>query len=120
MKDYTLIANNKNKTKITFAYDNGLPYKDRVRPSLEYGTWEEDNATLLIKVNFNDLEMNFFENKNKIMGLKSYDLTDEYWIDLTDVYLIIRKNQFLEKMFKDNNIIIAFFHNDKFINALKY
>lgn len=41
-KDYTLIANNKNKTKITFAYDHGLPYKDKVRPNLEYGDWEDE------------------------------------------------------------------------------
>lgn len=69
MKDYTIIAKNENKTKITFEYYHGLPYKDRVRPDMEYGIWEEDKTKILLKVYFVDEEMNLFENKQKIKGL---------------------------------------------------
>ena len=120
MKDYTINVNNKNKTKITFEYDHGLPYKDRVRPNMKYGLWEEDTTKMLIKVYFDDDDMKLFENKNEIFGLENYDLNDEYWIDLEDVYLIIRKDNILEQKFNENNVIIAFFFNNNFLNALKF
>ena len=86
MKDYTIYLDNENKTKITFAYNHGLPYKDKVRPNLEYGDWEDEPYKTLIKINFNDLEMKIFENKNKI-SIKNINLIDnEFWIDLNDVY----------------------------------
>lgn len=120
MKDYTLVANNKSKTKITFHYDHGLPYKDKIRPQMEYGDWEEDETKTLIKINFIDEDMKLFEKKDKILGFDNHDLEDEYWIDLEDAYLIIRKDDYLEKRFKEHNVIIAFFHNNKFLNTLKY
>lgn len=119
MKDYTIIANNENKTKINFEYDHGLLYKDRVKPAMEYGEWKQKPNKVLIKVNFNDDEMNLFENKNEIVCCDIYDLKDEYWIDLTDAYLIITKDNILEKKFNEKNIAIVFLHNNKVINALE-
>ena len=98
MKDYTIVANNKNKTKITFAYDHGLPYKDRIRPALEYGEWKKYPSKALIKINFNDEEMSFFEQKNQIKNSAIYEIGNEFWLDLNDVYLIIPKNNYLEQI----------------------
>ena len=120
MKDYTIVANNKNKTKITFSYDHGLPYKDRVRPNLEYGEWKKYPEKALIKVNFNDDEMNFFENKNEIKNSAIYEINNEFWLDLNDVCLINPKNDYLEQKFKEYNIMIAFLHNNKIINGLEF
>ena len=119
MKDYTLIANNKNKTKITFSYDHGLPYKDKVRPNLEYGDWEDEPHKTLIKINFNDLEMKMFENKNKI-SIKNINLIDnEFWIDLNDVYLMINYDKKLDQQFDNHNVIFAFLYNNKIISIIK-
>ena len=42
MKDYTIHLDNENKTKITFAYDHGLPFKPNIRPTIKYGLWAKD------------------------------------------------------------------------------
>lgn len=119
MKDYTINVNNKNKTKITFEYDHGLPYKDRVRPALEYGEWKKNPSKALIKVNFNDDEMKLFENKNEIKNSAIYEIGNEFWLDLNDVYLIIPKDNYLSLKFSENNVAILFSHNNKIINALE-
>ena len=119
MKDYTIVANNKNKTKITFAYDHGLPYKDRIRPALEYGEWKKYPSKALIKINFNDEEMSFFEQKNQIKNSAIYEIGNEFWLDLNDVYLIIPKDHYLSLKFSENNVVILFSHNNKIINALE-
>ena len=45
----TIKLNNENKTEITFSYDNGLPYKKAIRPSIEYGDWKKDKNKRGIK-----------------------------------------------------------------------
>lgn len=115
MKDYTIVANNKNKTKITFAYDHGLPYKDRIRPALEYGEWKKYPSKALLKINFNDEEMSFFEQKNQIKNSAIYEIGNEFWLDLNDVYLIIPKDNYLSLKFNENNVaIIGSFGNNIF------
>ena len=120
MKDYTIHLDNENKTKITFAYEHGLPFKHNIRPTIKYGLWEEDKSKMLMKIYFDDEDIGLFDNKLEITGSKSYNLKNEYWIDLNDAYLIIPKTDDIVKKFKENNIIVAFFHNNNFLNALDF
>lgn len=120
MKDYTIVANNKNQTQITFSYDHGLPYKDFIRPKYEYGDWNKNISKTLIKVYLDDEDMELFENKEKILALKIYEIENDFWIDLKDVYLVIRKNEYLNKKFKEHNLMIVFLHNDNIINGFSF
>jgi hypothetical protein len=120
MKDYTIVANNKNKTKITFSYDHGLPFKHSIQPEIEYGVWKKHPEKALIKVNLDEEEFNLFENKQKISCIDIYIINNDYWLDLNDVYLIIKKDDYLEQKFKEYNIMIAFLHNNKIINGLEF
>ncbi len=118
MKDYTLIANNKNKTKITFAYDHGLPYKPNIRPTLEYGDWDGHPNQALIKITFDDKDMSLFDNKKEIIINEIYLIQDEYWIDLNDVYLIISRNDYLTNKIDNNNITFVFLFKNEIINGI--
>ncbi len=118
MKDYTIVANNENKTKITFSYDHGLPFKHSIQPKIEYGDWKENPEKILIKVYLNEQEFNLFENKQKILGTSIYTIDNEYWLDLNDVYLIIEKNDYLDKKIQEHNVIIAFLFENVLINGI--
>lgn len=120
MKDYTIIANNKSKTKITFEYDHGLPFKHSLRPKMEYGEWKNYPQKALIKVHFDDEELDLFTDKEKITCSDVYIIGNEYWFDLEDVYLIVKKDDYLNQKFKEYNIVIAFLHNNKLINGLEF
>lgn len=108
--------NNKNKTEITFSYDSGIPYKEEIRPEYEYGDWEEKPNFALIKVNFNDKEFIYLKNKEEIKFINIHFIKKNIWIDLEDCYMVIKRNEYLEKKINDSNFVMAFLINNKLIN----
>ena len=120
MKDYTIVANNENKTKITFSYDHGLPYKDRVRPNLEYGDWEENDKITIIVVKFSDEEYCLFSNPNDIEILNAHQIKNEYWIDLNDIYLVMPINKQLQQAFQTNKFLFAFMYKNNLLASAGY
>ena len=54
--------NNENKTEFTFEYDNGLPYKERIRPKYEFGKLKTNNNLAGINIYFDkNLYQDIFE-----------------------------------------------------------
>ena len=85
----TIKLNNKNQTEINFSYDNGLPYKKAIRPSIEYGNWTNNEDIMVIKVFLSQQDISFFSDKNNIECLKLNKIKEEIWFDLKDVYCML-------------------------------
>lgn len=107
----TIILNNKNKTKITFEYEHGLPYKKSIRPLMEYGDWEENDKITIIVVNLNNEEYSLFSNPNNIEILNMQQIKNEFWFDLQEVYLVMQVDKQLHKAFLTNKFLIVFIYN---------
>ena len=103
MKDYTIVANNENKTKITFSYDHGLPFKHSIQPEIEYGDWKKHPEKALIKVNLDEEEFNLFKNKQKILGT-SGAIIATIGVTLPSFLIIWSLYPFLTKSFQNDSI----------------
>ena len=77
----TIELNNKNKTKINFSYEHGLPYKKSIRPDIEYVDWAEYESITLISVFFSKDDLNLL-TKTKINCLEINLIKNEFWFDL--------------------------------------
>ena len=94
----TIKLNSENKTEITFSYDNGLPYKKAIRPSIEYGDWKINSHITLIKVNLSDDEVlgiieeydNLINRFSKINGDINEDLRQEI---ILNIYKLLTRNR---------------------------
>ena len=116
----TIQLNNENNTQVEFTYDNGLPYKKSIRPEIEYGNWKKNNQIALIKVKLTDYEISLFEDKNNIDLISINGNNNEIWIDLEDVYLVLKGSKFLNKKFQNKKFMFVFFENEKAISSVGY
>ena len=114
----TITLNNENQTKITFEYEHGLPYKKSIRPLMEYGEWTKNDKITLLKIMLSDNEYSLFSNPNNIEILNIYQIKNEFWIDLNDVYLIIPREKDIVSAINNNTILITFNYNKKIISSL--
>lgn len=113
----TITLNNENKTEITFEYDNELPYKERIRPSYEYGTLKNQNNLGGIKINLTKEEYTALNKPEVLVFEKAFFVTDEIWFDMESHYLIIENNDFLSDKIKNSQFIVSFYVENKKINS---
>lgn len=113
----TIKLNNENKTEITFSYDNGLPYKKAIRPSIEYGDWKINSHITLIKVNLSDDEVLLFKNIDNIKFQQITKIKKEVWFDLIDVYLVFQTNSYLDNHIQNENFILVFMNQEKILSS---
>lgn len=113
----TIIDNNENKTDFTFEYNNGLPYKKSIRPEYEYGDWEKNKQIALFKINLNNEELNLFKDKNNIDFHLIRKINNEIWIDLDDVYLILKSNSYVDEKIQNKKFVLGFFENKKLLSS---
>ncbi len=104
----TMQLNNENKTKVTFEYDNGLPYKKSITPEIEYGEWTENQNIALIKVKLSENDLSLIKNKNNIKCQRITKLKKELWFDLDDVYLVFDTSSYLDKKISEEKFLLAF------------
>ena len=116
----TIQLNNENKTQVEFTYDNGLPYKKSISPEYEYGNWKENNQIALIQVKLTDYEVSLFEDKNNMVGKSIYGFTDEIWIDLKDVYLVLKNNKYLHNKIENKKFVLVFLNNNEILSSWGY
>jgi len=116
----TIQLNNENKTQVEFTYDNGLPYKKAIRPAIHYGEWKKNKNIALIKVDFNDKEFSLFQNKQKLKFTEIYFIKNEIWIDLEDCYVVLKRDEYLDKKINNSDFCFAFLHNEKIINTFGF
>ena len=109
----TIKLNNKNQTEINFSYDNGLPYKKAIRPSIEYGNWTNNEDIMVIKVFLSQQDISFFSDKNNIECLKLNKIKEEIWFDLKDVYLVLSTNKHMDNKIKNKKFILAFLNEEQ-------
>ena len=108
----TIKLNNENKTEINFSYDNGLPYKKAIRPAIEYGDWIDNNKIALIKINLTSEDLKLFSNINNIDFGLIKKIDKEIWFDLSDVYLVLKANTYLDNKIKNMKFMLAFCNNN--------
>lgn len=113
----TITLNNEQKTEVSFEYDNGLPYKERIRPSYEYGTLKNHNNLAGIKINLTKEEYLALNNSDVLLFEKAFFITDEVWFDMGSHYLIIENNDFLSDKIKNSQFIVSFYFENKKINS---
>lgn len=109
----TIKLNNENKTEITFSYDNGLPYKKAIRPSIEYGDWSNNKDIMIIKLFLSKQDIALFRDKNNIECLKLNKIQEEIWFDLHDVYLVLSTNLYIDNKIKNKKFILAFLDEEQ-------
>lgn len=109
--------NNENKTEVSFEYDNGLPYKERIRPKYKFGKMKSNNNLAGINIYFDKEEFKELNCSNNILFEIVFFITNEIWFDIGKVYVIIKNNDYLENKINENNFLISFFNNKKHINA---
>ena len=109
----TIKLNNENKTEITFSYDNGLPYKKAIRPSIEYGDWSNNKDIMVIKLFLSKQDIALFRDKNNIECLKLNKIQEEIWFDLHDVYLVLSTNLYIDNKIKNKKFILAFLDEEQ-------
>ena len=113
----TIKLNNKNQTEINFSYDNGLPYKKAIRPSVEYGDWKKDKNKTLIKITLSNEDSLLFKDLNNINCIRITKIKEEVWFDLDDVYLIFKTNSYLDNRIQSENFSLIFYHNDHWVSS---
>lgn len=113
----TIILENENKTEVSFEYDNGLPYKERIRPSYEYGTLKSNNSLAGIKINLTKEEYADLNNQEVLLFEKAYFINDEIWFDMKTHYLIIGNNDFLSEKIQNSEFVLTLYNEDKKINS---
>lgn len=114
----TIQANNRNKTTFNVSYNHDLPYKKSIRPDMSYGEWIKNRKKLLTKVTLTDIDFSLFKNSfNNINVLGFYVIENEIWIDLEDLYLVMPYNKQIENKIRNNNFILAVYHNDQIVAA---
>ncbi len=116
----TITLNNEEKTKVTFEYQHGLPYKKSIRPEIEYGDWEENDKITIIVVKFSNEEYCLFSNTNDIEILNKKKIKNEYWIDLNDIYLVMPINKQLQQAFQTNKFLFAFMYKNNLLASAGY
>lgn len=113
----TFILNNENKTEVSFEYDNGMPYKERIRPSYEYGTLKSNNNLAGIKINLTKEEYADLNNQKVLLFEKVYFVSDEIWFDMKTHYLITENNEFLSEKMQNSDFIVSFYVENQKINS---
>lgn len=116
----TITVNNEEKTKIIFEYENGLPYKKSIRPEMEYGDWKKNNKITLLKVILTDNEYSLFSNPDNIEISNIYQIKNEFWIDLNDIYLIVPKEKDIVNAINNDKILITFNYKNKLLSSLGF
>lgn len=116
----TITLNNENNTEIIFEYEHDLPYKKSIRPEMEYGDWQENSTITLIIVTLSDLEYSLFKEPKEIEIMSAYQIGEEYWFDLQDVYLVMPLDINLQKAFQNNKFLFAFMHKEILVASSGY
>ncbi len=104
----TITLNNDNKTQIEFTYNNGLPYKKSIRPSVHYGEWGKNKNIALIKIKLSENDIALIKNKNDIECKKITKINKDLWFDLNDVYLVFESSKYLDDKIQNEKFLLAF------------
>ena len=113
----TITLNNENKTEVTFSYDNGLQYKEKIRPKYAFGKLKSNNNLAGINIYFNNEEFKELNCTNNIVFEKVFFITNEVWFDMGNVYVIIKNDEYLSEKLQKSEFIITFYNEDKKINS---
>ena len=113
-------ANNRNKTTFNVSYNHDLPYKKSIRPDMSYGEWIKNSNITLIKVNLEASQIALLENPMDIEVTSIYEVEDEFWLDLGNVYLIVPNAKPLSYCIKNNKFLIAFLANHQLLSSVGY
>jgi len=104
----TITLNNDNKTQIEFTYNNGLPYKKSIRPSVHYGEWGKNKNIALIKIKLSENDIALIKNKNDIECKKITKINKDLCFDLNDVYLVFESSKYLDDKIQNEKFLLAF------------
>ncbi len=113
----TMQLDNINKTEVIFEYDNGLPYKERIRPKYKFGKLKTNNNLAGINIYFDKEEFKELNCSNNILFERVFFITNEIWFDIGNVYLIIKNNDYLSEKLQKSEFILTFYNEDKKINS---
>lgn len=113
----TMQLDNINKTEVIFEDDNGLPYKEKIRPKYKFGKMKSNNNLAGINIYFDKKEFKELNIEKNIVFEKVFFIKDEVWFDIGKVYVIIKNNDYLSEKFQKSEFILTFYNEDKKINS---